>query len=96
MFLPSSARKRGKSQRSQNRRPFLSPLASSSSQDFYYQDDEEEFGGGGDERRRDPDEIAFLSSRDIGSVEGVDATIAASVKDTLQRVTEDTILGQYS
>ena len=78
MFLPSSsARERGKNQRSQNRRPFLSPLASSSSQEdfYYYQDDEEEFGGGEDERRRrDPDEIAFLSSRDIGSVESVDAT----------------------
>jgi len=79
MFLPSlSARERGKNQRSQSRRPFVSPLSSSSSQeDFYYYqaDDEEEFGGGEDERRRrDPDEIAFLSSRDIGSVESVDAT----------------------
>ena len=37
-----------------------------------------------------------VSIDDLVAVEGVDATIAASVKDTLQRVTEDTILGQYS
>lgn len=33
---------------------------------------------------------------DLMTVDGVDATIAQSVKDTLDRVTEDTILDQYS
>lgn len=33
---------------------------------------------------------------DLAAVEGVDAEIAASVKETLERVTENTILGQYS
>ncbi len=37
-----------------------------------------------------------VSIDDLVEVDGVDATIAASVKDTLQRVTEDTILGQYN
>jgi diadenylate cyclase len=33
---------------------------------------------------------------DLAAVDGVDAEIAQSVKDTLERVTENTILGQYS
>ncbi len=33
---------------------------------------------------------------DLAAVDGVDAEIAASVKETLERVTENTILGQYS
>jgi diadenylate cyclase len=33
---------------------------------------------------------------DLAAVEGVDAEIAVSVKETLERVTENTILGQYS
>jgi diadenylate cyclase len=33
---------------------------------------------------------------DLSAVDGVDAEIAASVKETLERVTENTILGQYS
>ena len=37
-----------------------------------------------------------VSIDDLVEVDGVDATIAASVKDTLQRVTEDAVLGQYS
>ncbi len=37
-----------------------------------------------------------VSIDDLVQVDGVAATIAASVKDTLQRVTEDAVLGQYS
>ena len=33
---------------------------------------------------------------DLAAVDGVDSTIAESVKETLDRVTENTILGQYS
>jgi diadenylate cyclase len=33
---------------------------------------------------------------DLAAVEGVDAEIATSVKETLERVTENTILGQYT
>ncbi len=33
---------------------------------------------------------------DLAAVEGVDADIATSVKETLERVTENTILGQYT
>ncbi len=37
-----------------------------------------------------------VTIEDLVEVEGVDRAIAASVKDTLQRVTEETILGQYN
>ena len=34
--------------------------------------------------------------RDLMEVDGVDETIAETVKETLERVTENTILDQYS
>ena len=45
--------------------------------------------------------IAFTVSKrvtiqELMNVEGVDEGIAESVKDTLERVTENTILDQYS
>jgi hypothetical protein len=33
---------------------------------------------------------------DLAAVDGVDVEIAESVKETLERVTENTILGQYN
>ena len=40
--------------------------------------------------------IVGLPVDDLAAVDGVDTDIAESVKETLERVTENTILGQYS